>query len=98
MGKRAKAKTSITLDQDVYQRLLRVKGAMPGLTVSGVINELLSLSLPALEDMGRALEKAWDEQSQTFDELRAKDALAHWAGAQMLDLVSHQIEREESKT
>lgn len=66
-------------------RLREVQALMPGSTLSAIIDELLSLSLPVLEGMVAALRDARREDG-TVDDDRAKDALAKWAGAQLLGL------------
>lgn len=85
--RRIKPRVTVTLDKDVYDRLQRLRRVLPGATVSGVVNEVLSLGLPVVEEMGKAMREAMSEDG-TLDEMRARDALAKWAGAQLFDFVS----------
>ena len=86
--KRVKRKISITLEPAVHDTLMRMKEQMPGMTASGVINEILSLSLPQLEELVTTLRAAIDETTGQLDNQRARDEFAKWAGAQMLDLMT----------
>ena len=85
--KRNKPRVSITLEPEVYERIKRVADSAPGMNMSLVINELCALSLPVLEDMGKALREAINERGQ-LDVPRAKDALAKWAGAQLFEFAA----------
>lgn len=84
--KRIRPKISLSLDPDVYRRLRAVRDRMPGTpSFSVLVSELLAVSLPMMEHMAKALVEAQREDG-TVDELRARDALAKWAGAQLLGL------------
>ena len=95
--KRIKPRISVTLQPETYSQLMKVRDALPGITTSSIVDELLSASLPALEDMGKALRRAFDEAGN-LDEGRARDELARWAGAQMLNLMSDTENRKDSTT
>ena len=82
--RRIKPRISVTLDPVVHRRLHSTVKLVPGATMSAIVNELLELSLPVLEDMGKALREAMNESSGQLDEARAKDALAKFAGQQIL--------------
>lgn len=83
--KRVKPRISLTLDPEVYGRLRAVRDRIPGASLSGVVNELLAVSLPVMEEMAKALRESQREDG-TIDEVRARDGLARWAGAQLLGL------------
>lgn len=95
--KRERPAVTVTLDPEVRRRILAVAEALPGATFSGVIDELAQMSLPAMEAMVSVLQESRSEDG-VVDEERAKDALARWAGAQLLGL-SHtegdELEEEE---
>ena len=95
--KRVKPRISLTLEPEVYDRLIRLRDTVPGMTASGLVNEVLAAALPAMEDMGKALRRAFDEAGN-LDEGRARDELARWAGAQMLNLMSDTENRRDSTT
>lgn len=83
--KRIRPRLSLTLDPEIYQRLLAVQSMLPGSSLSGLVGEVLDLGLPFLEGMTEVLKASRTEEG-AVDEERARDALAKWAGAQLLAL------------
>lgn len=83
--KRGRPAVTVTLDPEVRRRIAAVQEAVPGATFSGIVDELLQMGLPAMEAMVSVLQESRSEDG-TVDEDRAKDALARWAGAQLLGL------------
>lgn len=87
---RHKPKLSVTLDSGTEARLRKLHERMPGSNLSGIVDELLIASLPMFEAMADALEAARGDDG-VVDEGRAKDRLAHWAGAQLLKGIGLQL-------
>lgn len=81
-----KKRISLSLTSDTHARLMRMRDSLPGgATASGIVEEVLANSLPALEELVAALNQARTDDG-VFDEQRGRDELARWAGAQMLEL------------
>lgn len=91
----AKRRFSLTMDEDVADRLDRVVARLPGATRSGVIEEFLGLALPDLEDLVEALSAARDETTGTLDEAAARERLALWVGTRMLRMTAPYAGEEE---
>lgn len=83
--KRVRPVLTVTMDPDLLERLYTVHAALPGATLSGVVEELMEASLPMFEAMVAALQEAKGDDGVVDDD-RAKDAIAKWAGAQLLGL------------
>ena len=82
---RLRTQVSITLDQATMRRLDALVTLLPGSNRSAVLEEVLLAGLPVFEAMADALVAARDETG-VVDDQRARDAMAHWAGAQLLGL------------
>lgn len=83
--RRIRPRLTITVDPEVYRQLHEVRDLLPGSSLSGIVSELLEVSLPVFEGVVDTLKEARDDDGQ-LDEARARDALARWAGAQLLGL------------
>lgn len=83
--RRIKPRLTITVDPGVHRRLHEIQSMLPGSSVSGIVSELLEISLPVFEGMARALKDAKGDDAKLDDD-RARDALARWAGSQLLGL------------
>lgn len=101
--RRIRPRLNITVDPAIHARLLELQKLLPGSSLSGIIGELLEVSLPVMEGMLEALRETLHEDG-TVDEARARDAIAQWAGAQLLGLheplgVAHakRVQPEEEK-
>lgn len=82
---RTRPRVTLSLDPVNVARLKRTVAGIPGGTMSGVVDEMLSAMLPQFEQLVEALQSARRDDG-SFDEARGRDALAHWAGQQMLGL------------
>jgi len=82
---RLRTQTSITLDQATIGRLDALVTLLPGSNRSAVLEEVLLAGLPVFEAMAEALVAARDSTG-VVDDQRARDAMAQWAGAQLLGL------------
>ena len=101
--RRIRPRLNITVDPAIHARLLELQKLLPGSSLSGIIGELLELSLPAMEGMLEVLRDSRRDDG-SVDEDRARDGLAQWAGAQLLGLheplgVAHakRVQPEEEK-
>lgn len=83
--KRVKPRVSLSIPPEVHQRILELQRILPGASFSGIVGELLKISLPAMEAMTDAMTEARLPDG-SVDEQRARDRLARWAGAQLLGL------------
>jgi len=78
-----KRRLSVSLSIEVADRLDRVVSLIPGATRSGVLDEMLALTLPEMEGLVQLLASARDESGQ-WDEAAARDHLASWVGSRVL--------------
>lgn len=98
--RRVRPRVTITVDPGVHKRIRELQKLLPGSSVSGIIGELLEVGLPVAEGMLQALRESRGEDGKV-DEARARDALARWAGAQLMDLadplgvIPEKVEKEE---
>ena len=84
--KRKRPVLTVTVKPDLLDRLTAVQEALPsGTTLSGLVDELIEMSLPAMEAMVAAFSEAKTEDG-TVDEARAKESLAKWVGSQLLSV------------
>ncbi|MBW7856699.1 MAG: hypothetical protein H3C44_10650 [Ignavibacteria bacterium] len=90
--KRKRPVLTVTLDAEVIARLREAQRLLPGSSLSGIVSELLQMSLPLVEGMIAALREARRDDG-TVDDDRAKDSLARWAGAQLLGLDEDDVAR-----
>jgi hypothetical protein len=89
MTKRTRPTLTITVDADVKGRLFAVAKKIPGGTVSGVVGEMLKLTLPMMESVVGILEAARREDG-TLDEGVARDGMAAYIGTQLITLYDTQ--------
>lgn len=82
---RQRAQISVTFDHSTLGRLDALVALLPGSNRSNVLEEVVIAGLPVFEAMAAALVAAKDE-SGVVDDQRARDAMAQWAGAQLLGL------------
>lgn len=98
--KRVKPRVSVSIPPEVYQRIVELQRILPGASFSGIVGELLTISLPAMEAMTDAMTEARLPDG-SVDEQRARDRLARWAGAQLLglsDTFDPEVGQEDVKT
>lgn len=76
---------SIRLDAATLHRLDALVSLLPGSTRTAVLEEVLLAGLPLYEEMAQAIIAARDERG-VVDDQRARDAMAMWAGQQLLGL------------
>lgn len=83
--KRIRPRLTITVDPAIHRGLRELQELLPGSSLSGIVGELLEVSLPVMQGMLEALRESRGSDGEV-DEERAKDALAKWAGAQLLGI------------
>lgn len=96
--KRVRPRISVTLDPDVYRRLIRLRDTLPGgASASALVNEVLAVGLPALEEVAAAMKRAMKEDG-TVDQDKALDDLSRFVGSHLLGLSDKvaEIKREAS--
>lgn len=76
--KRVRPTLTVTIDPQVHDRLRALVDALPGATLSVLLDELLVAALPIFEDMAAAVRGA------DGDEQAAQDTLAALIGARIL--------------
>jgi len=74
---------SISFRPDQLERLDRMRDGLPGMTRSGIVEEVLDMTLPIMEELLAALQEARNE-SGDLDEAQLRDRLALWTGQQLL--------------
>jgi hypothetical protein len=72
----------VTLDPELRARVVALAAALPGATISGVMDELLQASLPIFEDVAAAMRGATGAEG--LDEAAAQDTLAALIGSRIL--------------
>lgn len=82
---RTRPRITLSIDPENHARLKRIVAGVPGGTMSGVVDEMFTVMLPQFEQLVEALQAA-RRSDGSFDEMRGRDALAAWAGQQMLGL------------
>ena len=87
MGVQTKRRLSVSLSTEVADRLDRVVSLLPGATRSGVLDEMLAVTLPEMEDLVQLLTSARDESGR-WDEAAARDHLASWVGVRVLRMTA----------
>ena len=85
MVKRRRKPLNLTIEPALRARLDALQAKVPGATLSAICEELMTMSLPAFEAMAEAMVTARRADGQ-IDEAKARDAMAVWAGAQLLNL------------
>jgi hypothetical protein len=78
---------SISFSPEHLETLDRIRDAIPGMSRSGVLAEVLDMTLPMMEELVITLQQARDE-SGAFDEAKARDRLAYWTGQQLLKMTA----------
>lgn len=82
---RRKPVLSLTFEPDTVTRLDALVALLPGSTRSGVADEVMQAGLPVFEQMAQAMTDA-KRPDGSLDEQKARDAVAQWAGAQLLGM------------
>ena len=78
---------TVTVEPEIRERIDAVVEAMPGSTLSGLVEQLLLASLPAFEQVAVAVQASRDEAG-VVDEAAATEHMANWVGRQLLKLAS----------
>jgi hypothetical protein len=76
-----------TVDADLKRRVVALANAIPGGTISGVLEEVLKAALPLLEVATKAFQDA-RKSDGTVDEAVLQQQLGQWIGVQMLKMYS----------
>lgn len=83
MAKRRRPTIHITISRENLDALDQLQATIPGMSRSGIVDELLALSLPSFQEIASLIE-ATRTESGDLDTARARDALAMWTGQQLL--------------
>lgn len=83
MAMRKRPTIHVTVSQENFDALERVRSSIPRMSRSGLVDELLTLALPVMEDLAVLVDQQRDESGEV-DPARARDALAMWTGQQIL--------------
>lgn len=83
MAKRKRPTIHVTVTQENFDALERIRSTIPRMTRSALVDELLTLALPVMEDLAVLIEETRSESGEV-DQARARDALAMWTGQQIL--------------
>lgn len=75
---------SISIDPEVHERVKRLTATLPGASVSGVVNEALSMSLPMMEKVAESMHAARTATGET-DYEKANRLVAEWIVGQVMD-------------
>jgi hypothetical protein len=89
MTKRKRPILTVTVDADLKRRLKVLAKQIPGGTLSGVVGELLTMTLPMMEEVVAVMVKARQADGSIDDE-EARRGMAAWIGTKVLSLYDTQ--------
>jgi hypothetical protein len=92
--KRKRPVLTVTVDADVKARVQALAAEIPGGTVSGVVGELLAMTLPMMESVIGVMRAAQREDG-SLDEAVARERMGAWIGTQVLSLYDTQAKLGE---
>jgi hypothetical protein len=89
---------TVTISADHMERLRRLVGRLPGKrsNLSGVVDEILGLTLPMLEHAADAFEAALQPDGSRDDQVM-RDRFATYLGQQLLSLTQHNTGTKEGE-
>jgi hypothetical protein len=88
--KRKRPTLTCTVEAEVKARLVEVVRKIPAATLSGMVNEMLKMTLPVMEAVVSIVESAKREDG-TLDEVVARERMAAYIGTHVLTLYNTQL-------
>jgi hypothetical protein len=89
MTKRKRPLLTVTVDAELKRRLKAVTKQIPGATLSGVVGELLKVTVPMIEEVVGVMVKA-RQADGSIDDDAARQGMAAWIGTKVLTLYDTQ--------